>query len=60
MNETGKFSKIRNKLSNLFHKIFEPSHIFYTITFFIVVIIISLLSFIANPIIGNVLLLLYF
>ncbi len=56
MNETGKFSKITEKLSKLFHRIFEPSHIFYTITFFIVVVIISLLSFIASPIIGNVLL----
>jgi len=56
MNETSKFSKIIEKLSKLFYKIFEPSHIFYTITFFIVVIMISLLSFIANPIIGNVLL----
>ena len=56
MNETSKFSKIIERLSKLFHKIFEPSHIFYTITFFIVVILISLLSFIANPIIGNVLL----
>jgi len=56
MNETSKFSKITERLSKLFHKIFEPSHIFYTISFFIVVIVISLLSFIANPIIGNVLL----
>ena len=56
MNKTGKFSKITDKLSKLFHKIFEPSHIFYTITFFVVVIIISLLGFIANLIIGNVLL----
>ena len=56
MNETSKFSKIRDRLSNLFHKIFETSHIFYTITFFIVVLLISLLSFIANPIMGNVLL----
>lgn len=56
MKETSKFSKIIEKLSNLFHKIFEPSHIFYTITFFIIVIMISLLSFFGNPIIGNVLL----
>jgi len=56
MNETSKFSKIRERLSKLFHKIFETSHIFYTITFFIVVILISLLSFIANPIVGDVLL----
>ncbi|MBA7590699.1 hypothetical protein ES708_32828 [subsurface metagenome] len=56
MNETSKFSKIIDKLSKLFHKIFEPSHIFYTITFFIVVIMISLLGFNANLIIGNVLL----
>ena len=56
MNETNKFSKITDKFSKLFHKIFDPSHIFYTIIFFIVVIIISSLSFIANPIIGNVLL----
>ena len=56
MNETSKFSKILDKLSKLFHKIFEPSHIFYTITFFLVVVLISLLSFFANPIIGNVLL----
>ncbi|MBY9014251.1 MAG: hypothetical protein KGD68_01025 [Candidatus Lokiarchaeota archaeon] len=56
MNETSKYSKIIERLSKLFHKIFEPSHIFYTITFFIVVVVISLLSFIANPIIGNVLL----
>lgn len=56
MNETSKFSGIIDKLSKLFHKIFEPSHIFYTITFFIVVIMISLLGFNANLIIGNVLL----
>jgi hypothetical protein len=56
MNETSKFSGIIEKLSKLFYKIFEPSHIFYTITFFIVVIIISLLGFSANLIIGNVLL----
>jgi len=56
MNETSKFSKITDRISKLFHKIFEPSHIFYTITFFIIVILISLLGFIANPIIGNVLL----
>jgi len=56
MNETSKFSKTIDKLSKIFHKIFETSHIFYTITFFIVVILISLLSFIANPIMGNVLL----
>jgi hypothetical protein len=56
MNETSKFSGIIEKLSKLFHKIFEPSHIFYTITFFIGVIIISLLGFSANLIIGNVLL----
>ncbi len=56
MNETSKFSKITERISKLFHKIFEPSHIFYTITFFIIVIMISLLGFIANPIVGNVLL----
>lgn len=56
MNETSKFSKITDRISKLFHKIFEPSHILYTITFFIIVIMISLLGFIANPIIGNVLL----
>jgi hypothetical protein len=56
MNETSKFSGIIEKLSKLFYKIFEPSHIFYTITFFIGVIIISLLGFSANLIIGNVLL----
>lgn len=55
MKENSKFAKIIEKLSKMFHKIFEPSHIFYTITFFIVVIIISLLGFIANLIIGNVL-----
>ena len=40
--------KFINKLSNMFHKIFEPSHLIYTLVFIVFILIISFMSFSVN------------
>ena len=40
--------KFIDKLSNMFHKIFEPSHLIYTLFFILFVLIISFMSFSVN------------
>ncbi len=40
--------KFIDKLSSMFHKIFEPSHLIYTLVFIIFILIISFMSFSVN------------
>jgi len=40
--------KFIDKLSHMFHKIFEPSHLIYTLVFIVFVLIVSLMSFSVN------------
>lgn len=47
-------SKIGAKLDKHFHKIFNPSHIAYTIFFFIEVLILILFFFLGNTSLGNI------
>ena len=47
-------SKIKNKLDEYFHKIFSPSHIAYTIFFFIEVLILIVFYFLGSTTLGNV------
>ena len=54
MNENKENLKIIDRLNNMFHKIFETSHLIYTIFFIIVVLIISFMSFSKNA--GNLVL----
>jgi len=49
-------TKFQDVLDKYFHKIFNNSHFFYTIIFLILALLISLLSFIPIPAIGNVIL----
>jgi len=48
MSENKKKGKIVERLSTMFHKIFETSHLIYTIFFIIVIVIISFMSFSKN------------
>ncbi|NVM19412.1 MAG: hypothetical protein HWN80_17055 [Candidatus Lokiarchaeota archaeon] len=47
-------SKIAGKLDKYFHKIFSPSHIAYTIFFFIEVLILILFFFLGSTNLGNI------
>jgi hypothetical protein len=47
-------SKIKIKLDRYFHKIFNPSHIAYTIFFFIEVLILIVFYFLGSTILGNI------
>ena len=47
-------SKIKIKLDKYFHKIFSPSHIAYTIFFFIEVLILIVFYFLGSTTLGNV------
>ena len=48
MSENKENMKIIDRLNTMFHKIFETSHLIYTIFFIIVVLIISFMSFSEN------------
>ncbi len=54
MGEPIKRSKISNKVDKFFHKIFNPSHIAYTIFFFIEVLILILFFFLGSTSLGNI------
>ena len=45
---------IKDKLENLFHKIFSNSHLIYTLIFFLFILLITLFSFTSNPLMGNI------
>jgi len=47
-------SKIKIKLDRYFHKIFNPSHIAYTIFFFIEVLILIVFYFLGSTILGDI------
>ena len=47
-------SKIKIKLDRYFHKIFNPSHIAYTIFFFIEVLILIVIFFLGSTILGDI------
>ncbi|MHA1235678.1 MAG: hypothetical protein ACTSQL_11405 [Promethearchaeota archaeon] len=47
-------SKIKTKLDNYFYKIFSPSHLAYTIFFFIEVLILIVFYFLGSTNLGNV------
>jgi len=49
-------TKVQAVLDKYFHKIFNNSHFFYTIIFLFSSLLISLLSLIDNPIVGNLIL----
>jgi len=49
-------NKFQDVLDKYFHKIFNNSHFFYTIIFFLLALIISLLSFINSTAVGDVIL----
>ena len=54
MSERLEDSKIRIKLDRYFHKIFNPSHIAYTIFFFIEVLILIVIFFLGSTILGDI------
>ncbi len=54
MPEPMRRSKIGTKLDKYFHKIFNPSHIAYTIFFFIEVLILILFFFLGSTSLGNI------
>ena len=45
---------IKDKLENLFHKIFSNSHLIYTLIFFLFILLIALFSLTSNPLMGNI------
>lgn len=53
MDNEKKDSRVKELLNKSFHMILNPSHIFYTVIFIAIVVIIALLSFSPNPSIGN-------
>ncbi|MFX1358397.1 MAG: hypothetical protein ACFFA8_14080 [Promethearchaeota archaeon] len=53
MNAEIKKKDVKGKIDDFFHKIFSPNHLIYTIVFFLVIIIITLLSFSPSPNLGN-------
>jgi hypothetical protein len=44
---------IKGKIDDFFHKIFSPKHLMYTIVFFLVILIITILSLSPAPNLGN-------
>ena len=56
MSQNKFLTKFQDKLDKYFHKIFNNSHFFYTIIFFILAILIALLSLIPISAIGNIIL----
>ncbi len=54
MSEPFRESKIKIKLDEYFHKIFSPSHIAYTIFFFIEVLILIVFYFLGSTALGNI------
>ncbi|MFX0174970.1 MAG: hypothetical protein ACFE85_01915 [Candidatus Hodarchaeota archaeon] len=56
MNSEAKRVNFKGKIDDFFHKIFSPNHIMYTIVFFLVILIITILSFSPSPNLGNIVL----
>jgi hypothetical protein len=53
LEKTKKDLTLKNKIVGMFHKIFEPSHLFFTTLFFLVLIMISFVSISQRTDLGN-------